>query len=57
MHLKMKEIHSLSVIISKGSELNTMTAVAPESKWSTDSQKLTIVAESFELINKQYFFQ
>ena len=41
--------HSISVIMSRGTELFTMTGVAPESKWEEQKQTIKQITESFRI--------
>ena len=41
--------HSISVIMSRGTTLFTLTAVSPENKWSAQEKILKTVANSFRL--------
>eukprot|EP01041_Mallomonas_annulata_P013231 gene13231-27995_t len=51
--------HSISVIMSRGTELYTMTVVSPENKWSTVSNTIKEVANSFQFTSSvvpAYFY-
>jgi hypothetical protein len=41
--------HSISVVMSRGTELFTLTAVAPESKWTEQKSTIETVAKSFKI--------
>ena len=41
--------HSISVIMSRGTTLFTLTAVAPENKWTTQEKVVKTIADSFRL--------
>jgi PsbP len=41
--------HSISVIMSRGTELFTLTGVAPESKWEDQKQTIKRITESFRI--------
>lgn len=42
--------HSISVVMSRGTELFTFTGVAPESKWPEQKQTIDIIAKSFKIV-------
>ena len=44
--------HSVSVIMSRGNCLFTLTAVAPEDKWATQEKVVKTIANSFRLRDK-----
>ena len=41
--------HSISVVMSRGTELFTLTGVAPESKWPEQQKTIETVAKSFKI--------
>jgi PsbP len=41
--------HSVSVVMSRGTELFTLTGVAPESTWGTQKQTIDIITKSFKI--------
>lgn len=42
--------HSISVVMSRGTELFTLTGVAPESKWLEQKETIDIIAKSFKIV-------
>ena len=41
--------HSISVVMSRGTELFTLTGVAPESKWLEQQKDIKTIAKSFKI--------
>jgi PsbP len=42
-------LHNICVIAARGDELYTLTVLAPEKEWTSKSEKLQKVADSFRL--------
>ena len=43
--------HAISIITSRGTNLYTMTVVAPQSTWSKEESKILKIASSFQILN------